>query len=284
MPTNPSITPSVSVIVPAMNEARNLPHVLPMIPTWVDEVILVDGNSTDDTVEVAQSLIPNVRVIPQRGKGKGAALRTGFAAARGDIIVMLDADGSTDPREIPAFVEQLVKGADFVKGSRFLKGGGTDDMPLYRKLGNASFVAAVRLLFGGGYTDLCYGYNAFWSWVVPVLDLNCSGFEVETMMNVRALRAGLTVGEVPSFEHQRVYGVSNLHTIRDGMRVLRTIVRERLRPAPMQVTPGVTTRVAAIVPIRPMVATVPVETGRETAEQAFADATQVTSIDRVAIG
>jgi glycosyltransferase involved in cell wall biosynthesis len=265
-----------------MNEARNLPHVLPMIPTWVDEVILVDGNSSDDTVEVAQRLIPSVRVIPQHGKGKGAALRTGFAAARGDIIVMLDADGSTDPREIPAFVEQLVKGADFVKGSRFIRGGGTDDMPLYRKLGNASFVAAVRLLFGGGYTDLCYGYNAFWSWVVPVLDLDCSGFEVETMMNVRALRAGLTVGEVPSFEHQRVYGVSNLHTVRDGMRVLRTIVKERLRPAPMQVAPGLPTRVAAIVPIRPLAA-IPVETGRDV-EQAFADATQVATVDRIAIG
>ena len=148
MPTNPTITPSVSVIVPAMNEARNLPHVLPMIPTWVHEVILVDGNSTDDTVEVAQRLIPSVRIIPQHGKGKGAALRTGFAAARGDIIVMLDADGSTDPREIPAFVGQLVKGADFVKGSRFMQGGGTDDMPLYRKLGNASLrgrgAAALR--------------------------------------------------------------------------------------------------------------------------------------------
>jgi glycosyltransferase involved in cell wall biosynthesis len=254
-----------------------------MIPTWVDEIILVDGNSTDDTVEVAQRLIPNIRVIPQHGTGKGAALRTGFAAARGDIIVMLDADGSTDPREIPAFVEQLVKGADFVKGSRFMKGGGTDDMPLYRKLGNAGFVAAVRLLFGGGYTDLCYGYNAFWSWVVPVLELDATGFEVETMMNVRALRAGLTVGEVPSFEHQRVYGVSNLHTFRDGMRVLRTIMRERIRRAPMQVAPGLPTRVAAIVPIRPLAA-VPVEAGRESAEQVFVDASGVPSVDRIAIG
>jgi glycosyltransferase involved in cell wall biosynthesis len=267
-----------------MNEAKNLPHVLPMIPTWVDEVILVDGHSTDDTVAVAMSLIPSIRVIPQHGKGKGSALRSGFAAARGDIIVMLDADGSTDPREIPLFVEKLVRGADFVKGSRFLKGGGTDDMPLYRKLGNGGFVAMVRLLFGGGYTDLCYGYNAFWSWVVPVLELDCSGFEVETMMNVRALRAGLTVGEVPSFEHSRVYGVSNLHTVRDGVRVLKTILRERVRRAPAQVATGVPTHAAAVVPIRPQVIAVPVQTARELAESGFGDVSIDSAADRVAIG
>ena len=142
---------------------------------------------------------------------------------------MLDADGSTDPREIPAFVRALTDGADFAKGSRFMQGGGTADMPLHRKLGNWRFVAMVRLLFGGRYTDLCYGYNAFWSRVVPILELDGDGFEIETMMNVRALRAGLEVAEVPSFEHARVYGVGRLRTIPDGWRVLKTIFRERFR-------------------------------------------------------
>src|SRR5262249_62280764 len=128
--------------------------------------------------------------------------------------------------------------------------------------------------------DLSYGYSAFWSWVVPVLELDCSGFEVETMMNVRALRAGLTVGEVPSFEHQRVHGVSNLHTVRDGMRVLRTIMRERLRPAPMQVAAGAPTHVAMIVPIRPQVAAIPVEA--DGIEAIYAEALE--TADRVAIG
>ena len=231
-----TFSPSISVIVPALNEAANLPHVLPFIPSDVDEVILVDGHSTDDTVEVAQRLLPSIRIVPQHGRGKGAALRTGFAAARGDIIVMLDADGSTDPREIPAFVRALTEGADFAKGSRFVRGGGTEDMPLYRKLGNGGFVALVRLLFGGGFTDLCYGYNAFWSWVVPLLALDGDGFEIETMMNVRALKAGLVVAEVPSFEARRVYGKGRLRTIPDGMRVLRTIFRERLQVLPL---PGI---------------------------------------------
>jgi glycosyltransferase involved in cell wall biosynthesis len=220
--------PTISVIVPALNEARNLPHVLPHIPGNVLEVLLVDGNSTDDTIAVATALLPSIRVVQQLGRGKGAALRTGFAAARGDIIVMLDADGSTDPREIPAFVNALtVHGAHFAKGSRFMRGGGTADMPFHRRLGNGAFVLLVRLLFGGGYTDLCYGYAAFWREVVPLLELDADGFEIETMMNVRALKAGLTIAEVPSFEAARVHGVGRLRTIPDGTRVLKTIFRER---------------------------------------------------------
>ena len=218
----------VSAVIPTLNEAENLPHVLPRIPEGVDEVVLVDGHSTDGTVEVARRLYPSIRIVQQDGKGKGNALRCGFAAATGDIIVMLDADGSTDPGEIPAFVGALLAGADFAKGSRFLQGGGTSDMPLYRKMGNWGFVFLVRSLFQGSYSDLCYGYNAFWKRVLPQLALDCNGFEVETLMNIRALRAGLRVVEVPSFEADRVYGTSNLRTFPDGWRVLKTIMRERL--------------------------------------------------------
>ncbi len=219
-------SPQVSVIIPTLNEVSNLPHVLLWIPEWVKEIIIVDGQSTDGTAEIAQQLHSKVRVVQQQGRGKGSALRTGFAAATGDIIVMLDADGSTDPTEIPHYVGALVSGADFAKGSRFLQGGGTVDMPLYRKLGNLSFVLLTRLLFGGNYSDLCYGYNAFWKEVVPLLQLDGVGFEIETMMNLRALRAGLKIVEVPSFEARRVYGEGRLRAIPDGWRVLKTIFRE----------------------------------------------------------
>lgn len=223
--------PTVSVVIPTLNEAENLPHVLPLLPEWVYEVLLVDGHSTDGTVAVARQLRPEIRVVKQGGEGKGDALRCGFAAARGDIIVMLDADGSTDPGEIERFYLALVDGgADFAKGSRFMKGGGTEDMPLYRMLGNGVFVLMVRLLFGGRYSDLCYGYNAFWRRVLPQLQLEGDGFEIETEMNVKALRAGLTIVEVPSFEAERFYGQPKLRAVPDGLRVLRTILLERIRP------------------------------------------------------
>jgi glycosyltransferase involved in cell wall biosynthesis len=221
---------TVSVVIPAMNEARNLPHVLPAIPEWVDEVLLVDGHSTDDTVAVARRLRPTIRIIAQQGRGKGAALRSGFAAAMGDVIVMLDADGSMDPAEIPLFISALITGADFAKGSRFLQGGGTFDMSWIRYAGNWGLTGLVRLAFGGNFSDLCYGYNAFWRRILPTLALDADGFEIETLMNVRALRSRLKVAEVPSFEARRIHGTSNLHTLRDGWRVLKTIVRERCAP------------------------------------------------------
>ncbi|HET7094260.1 MAG TPA: glycosyltransferase family 2 protein [Thermomicrobiales bacterium] len=218
----------MSVVVPAKNEAKNLPHVLPRMPEWIDEVVLVDGNSTDDTLAVARRLLPSIQIVQQEGRGKGAALRSGFAAATGDIIVMLDADGSTDPAEIPAFVGPLLAGADFAKGSRFAQGGGTSDMSTLRRFGNWAFVKLVQACFGGRFTDLCYGYNAFWARTLPVLALDGDGFEIETIMNVRALQR-LRVVEVPSFEADRIHGTSNLRTFPDGWRVVKAIGREVCR-------------------------------------------------------
>ena len=230
-------SPSVSVVIPAMNEEKNLPHVLPRIPSWVGEIILVDGNSHDATVAVARRLIPDIIVVNQDRPGKGAALRCGFAAAKGDIIVMLDADGSTDPAEIPAFVGALLSGADFVKGSRFVQGGGTDDMEWYRRFGNWGFVKLVTLRFGGQFTDLCYGYNAFWRDVLQNMSIERDdGFEIETSMNVQALRAKLNVIEVASREHRRVNGKSNLRSIPDGWRVLSKILQLGVSKPALQVT------------------------------------------------
>lgn len=224
----------ISVVIPTLNEAANLPHVFERLPDCLDEVILVDGHSTDDTIAVAQAIMPSIRVVLQEGKGKGNALACGFAAARGDIIVMIDADGSTDPAEIPAYIAPLLEGADFAKGSRFTRGGGSVDITPLRRLGNRFLNGIVNVLYGTRYTDLCYGYNAFWADVLPTINVSCDGFEVETLINVRVAKAGLAVAEVPSVEQERIHGVSKLHPVRDGLRVLRTIVRERLRREPQE--------------------------------------------------
>ncbi|MBS1676794.1 MAG: glycosyltransferase family 2 protein [Actinobacteria bacterium] len=219
----------VSVVVPAMNEGKNIGRVLSELPDDLHEVILVDGNSKDDTVEAARAAYPDIRVTVQSGRGKGDAFRTGFAAVTGNLIVMLDADGSAMPSEIPAFVAALEAGADFAKGSRYLEGGGSDDITFLRSAGNTVLSGTANLLHGTSFTDLCYGYNAFWARCLPFISLDVPGFEVETLINLRIASAGMRITEVPSYEKDRLSGESNLKTFRDGFRVMGTILREARR-------------------------------------------------------
>ncbi|WP_344412240.1 glycosyltransferase family 2 protein [Pseudonocardia ailaonensis] len=236
----------MSVVVPTRNEARNLEVVLPAIAAVrpaVHEVVVVDGNSVDGSVETAQRVLPWARIVQQTRKGKGNAMATGFAAATGDIVVMFDADGSADPAEIPAFVSALVRGADFAKGTRFARGGGSDDITALRRLGNSGLNGVANALFGTRHSDLCYGYNAFWADLLPLLELPAvdaqapedgsmlwgDGFEIETVLACRVAAAGLRVAEVPSYERERMFGATNLRTFVDGTRVLRTLAAERRR-------------------------------------------------------
>ncbi len=216
----------VSVVVPAMNEEHNIGQVLAELPDGLHEVILVDGNSHDATIEAAERARPGIRVLTQSGRGKGDAFRTGFAAVTGNVVVMLDADGSANPAEIPRFLEALEAGADFAKGSRFLEGGGSADITKLRSLGNSFLSGTANLLHGTNFTDLCYGYNAFWARCLPFISLDVPGFEVETLINLRISGAGMKITEVPSYEADRISGQSNLKTFRDGFRVLGTILRE----------------------------------------------------------
>jgi glycosyltransferase involved in cell wall biosynthesis len=235
--------PRISVVIPTLNEAKNLPYVFSRLPEGLFEVIVVDGNSVDDTVAVARRLRPDVNVVRQTRRGKGNALACGFEAATGDVIAMVDADGSADPAEIPRFVRALLSGADFAKGTRFAAGGGSSDITRLRRLGNRMLGVVVNLCHGTHYSDLCYGFNVFWQKHVPVLDLDIAsppsgrgdgrlwgdGFEIETLIHMRIASEGLRVVEVPSFEHPRIYGASNLDAFSDGLRVLTTILVEQRR-------------------------------------------------------
>lgn len=237
MRANRTSEPTVSVIVPTRNEAANLELVLPRIPD-VHEVIMVDGHSTDGSAETALAVRPSVRVLQQSRTGKGNAMACGFAAATGQVLVMFDADGSADPEEIPLFVETLTRGYDYAKGTRYSGGGGSEDLTFLRSLGNLFLNSVSNLLFATRHTDLCYGYNAFWRDLLPLLDLPAveavdhswgDGFEIEAVIACRMAMNGVLTAEVPSVELNRIHGESKLNPVTDGLRILRTITAERLR-------------------------------------------------------
>lgn len=219
---------TVSLIIPTLNEADNLPLVFAYIPfAWIDEVILVDGRSNDNTVDVARSLLPDIKVVLEKQPGKGAAMKAGYRAASGDILIVMDADGSNDPREIPRFIQALQQGADFAKGSRFAPQGGTTDMERLRQFGNWGFVKLANILFATQFTDLLYGYHAFWRYCLDSIELEgVNGFEIDAYLYLRAVRAKLRIVDVPSFEGYRFHGDGKLKTFPDGWRVLKTILKE----------------------------------------------------------
>ncbi len=225
-PSTAELLARTSVIIPTLNEEGNIARLAADLPAGLHEVIFVDGLSSDGTIDAIQTLCPNARVVHQTERGKGAALRAGFAAATGDIIAMVDADGSTQLCELGAFVDVLGAGADVAKGSRYLTGGGSDDLTPIRSLGNRSITGMVNALWGTSYTDTCYGYMAFWRRHLDVLMPECDGFEVETYLSLKATMHGLAVAEVESWERTRWSGESNLHAGRDGVRIARTILKE----------------------------------------------------------
>ena len=222
--------PKITALICTLNEAECLPHVLPKIPEWVDEVLLVDGHSSDNTVEVAKRLHPNIRIIYQPRKGKGDALKYGFKHAKGDIIITLDADGATDPEEIPKFIKPLLNGYDFAKGSRFTPGF-PQNKPWHRIVGNWIITITFNALFFRRYTDLCSGYNAFWkSKVQEVMNpWPTDGFENEPLIHARVRKRGLKVAEIGYKEWGRLKGESKELGWRPGFKAIKSIIRERFR-------------------------------------------------------
>jgi glycosyltransferase involved in cell wall biosynthesis len=217
-------SPTITLLIPTLNEEENLPRMMSKIPSIVSETLIVDGHSKDNTVKVAKKLCPEVRIIYQKGKGKGDALRCGIQEAKGDIVVIIDADDSMDPGEVPEFVSTLMQDYDYVKGSRFLNGGSTRDMPIYRRLADRALVILENLLYGTKFTDSSYGFKAFWAKSFKDIKLQTNGFEIEAEIDIKAKKAGLKIAEVPCHEEKRFGGEAKLHSVRDGWRILRTII------------------------------------------------------------
>jgi len=213
----------ISLVIPTLNEEENLGLVLQSLPKEINEIVVVDGNSTDKTVEVAKKL--GAKVLFDSA-GKGSALRKGMEAVGGDIIIMMDADCSHIASEIPLLITGINAGYDICMGSRFIQGGGSDDITPIRRWGNKILVLIVNLLWRMNYSDLCYGYRAFRREVIPKLKLESDGFGIEAEISIKAAKAKLKVLEVPSFEKHRFRGVGKLKVMRDGWIVLLRILKE----------------------------------------------------------
>jgi len=223
------VAPSVSVVIPTLNEAGNIEHVLSQLGEFRD-IVIVDGMSSDGTVDLAKEYRSDVRVVERPARGKGDALRAGFAAATGDIVVIMDADGSMDPCEIAVFTSMIEVGFDLVKGSRYAVGGGSHDLTRIRSLGNAALCMLANTLFRTEWTDLCYGYLAVRRSCIPLLGLTADGFEIESQILGHAAMAGLRIAEIPSIELPRVTGESHLNAPRDGMRIAQALLSARWAP------------------------------------------------------
>jgi glycosyltransferase involved in cell wall biosynthesis len=226
--------PHVTVLIPTRNEADTIGELIDGLPRHFSnppQVLVVD-KSDDATPWVA--MMDGARVIRQYGRGKGNALRQILPAIESNIVLLMDGDGSMRPEEIPVFVQAMASGADIVKGSRFMRHGGSLDLSLLRRIGNLFFVLLVNLLWSTKYTDLCYGFMAFKKDALKKMapHLRSDDFEIETEICIKAKKLGLSVREVPSVELSRKAGSSKLSAIHDGIRILKTIMKELVMREP----------------------------------------------------
>ncbi len=216
----------VSIVIPTLNEEMNIGEVIRgvkhQLSDYSYEIIVVDGHSSDGTVRVARRL--GARILYDN-HGKGSALIKGLSSAKGNILVSMDADLSHEPRELRLLIDAIDIGYDLCTGSRFLIGGGSEDIPPLRVIGNKFFVFLVNVIFHANYTDMCYGYRSFRKSALKKLDLKEKGFGIETEINIKAVKKGLKVIEIPSTEKKRASGTGKLTTFGDGYVILKTILK-----------------------------------------------------------
>jgi glycosyltransferase involved in cell wall biosynthesis len=217
----------VSVVIPCLNEEASIERCVTEARAalqgqgWQGEVIVADNGSDDRSAELATEA--GAVVIHESRRGYGSAYRAGFAAARGDYIVMADADLTYDFGDIPRFVSKLDEGADLVMGDR-MKGIQPGAMPwLHRYIGNPMLTGILNLFFRTGVRDAHCGMRAVRRSALPQLDLRTTGMEFASEMVIRAGKERLAIEEIPIHYHPRE-GESKLSSFRDGWRHLRFLL------------------------------------------------------------
>jgi glycosyltransferase involved in cell wall biosynthesis len=213
----------ISLVIPAFNEEKNLAVLLPQIPNFIDETIVVDSLSQDKTAEVSR--FHGVKVIFAK-RGKGIALRQGMEQAIGEIIVTMDGDCSQSLQDLSRFIEAIRSGCDIVIGSRFLEGGGSEEITLFRRFGIILFKSMINFFWKTSFTDVNYGYRAFRKEILPFLELTADGFDLDVELVIHAAKKKIKILEIPCFEKKRAYGSAKLGAIKDGWLLFLRILRE----------------------------------------------------------
>ena len=218
----------VSAVIPARNEAGAIATVVKGVRPHVDEVIVVDDGSTDDTATFARDA--GARIVTLDGRGKGYALRSGVGATTADTVVMLDGDGQDDPDDIPALLAGIASGAELVIGSRFAGRPEPGAIAPLDRLGNRMLTGVLNQLYGQRHlTDTQAGFRAVTRTLWDRLELHADGFDIETEVLVRALQASARIVEVPVRRRPRTTGTRVLRRGRDGLAILGCMLRLRLQ-------------------------------------------------------
>jgi len=215
----------VSLVIPTRNEASSLERTVREIPAGsVDEIIVSDGHSTDGTLEVARSL--GCIAIIQEGKGYGLGIRTGIKKAKGDVIIIMDADGSANPADIPKLVQKVKEGYDVGWASRYINRGKTADDTWLRYFGNKFFTFLTGFIHGLKVADILYMFAAFRKEIIDKIELESPGFEFCIELPVKAHKIGARFGEVSCIERKRMGDETKVNDLIDGYKILKSILKK----------------------------------------------------------
>jgi len=225
---NPSQSLKSTLLVPTLNEIEAVKVIMPQVEkSWIDEILVVDGGSTDGTIEYFQDL--GIRIHPQSKRGFGEAMKQGVSIAEGEIIVEFTPDGNSIPSAIPRLVSKIKEGNDLVIASRYKNGAKSEDDDWLTAIGNKLFTGIVNLLFRSSYTDVLVGYRAYRRSSFKQLKMDAAGLSWPCQSTIQFFRKNFRVAEIGADEPKRIGGVRKMRPFKTGWEVLTLIIREFFR-------------------------------------------------------